>query len=1039
MRKNIVLKIIISLVFLTTILSKNEFAVSEFILGDINGDAIVDLNDMKLISKHILESKNDKQNDGKLTGEKLNSADINRNGEVNYGDVMAMLKYLVTKKNPYNIGSKYSIEETQPETKQQNTENSLAQEKKIDSVDLNQSVKTNILSASEIKKGIQNQEIGKDQVALNVMEEKLLSSNSIRFEKQQIEIKTNEVEKVKVITENNTDLIKITTSNSNIAEVYGDGIVVGKSVGEAVLTAEQGNQKTQCKIKVNDRNEATYKIEIDKPELEIETSESSKLEARTEPANKEVKWESNNSEIVEVKQDGTIIGKKAGKATITVISGDKIATSVVTVKDKVIEIEEVAINKSEIELSQGEETSIMVGIAPKDATIREIELLQENDNIIIENNKIETNQEGIAEVKIYANKPGTTTIIAKAGEKETKAIVKIIEPEAEKIILDTSEIIMEEDQLRRITAKIEPEIAKNNKITWKSSNTQVVEVDENGLVKSNNSGEATITATVDSKSAICKVKVEKAKISVKGIKLSSRSISLKEDAEEKLIVELEPTNASNKEINVKLSNDNASIESERVTAGNNGIAEIKIKGKKVGTSTLTVSSGTIVENCNITITPKDIEVNKITLGNSSLSINKGKTKKLTIKIEPTNATNKKITVKSNNSNINIDKTTVTAGKDGKAEITVTGKKAGRSTITVTSGKITAKCNITINAVVESLKLSETKITLVEGKTKQLKVTITPSNAVDKKVTWTSNNKNVATVDSNGKITGKKAGSATITAKANGKTASCIVTVRRKYNNNNLEPDTKASILGWQEYDKYYGSYYITQTAAYDGTHIIAAQNDGVTNTPREVGCNGGRLAWYNIKTGKLTNTLKIGPDGYHMARMAYDSDRNMVLVGVVGDNKLIQVNNSTKKFAANKYTYLSDGTYNLAYDSLNHQLLGFGNNIIKFYKYNKKTNKYEKTKSIKLKPSGVTGSPENFCTDGQVIYAVYRMGGSAPNGKVLVFDIKSGKLLESHKENGSKFYVYKNKTSGHVQDAIIDSEGKLWMICGQVYWKVKNY
>ena len=48
----------------------------------------------------------------------------------------------------------------------------------------------------------------------------------------------------------------------------------------------------------------------------------------------------------------------------------------------------------------------------------------------------------------------------------------------------------------------------------------------------------------------------------------------------------------------------------------------------------------------------------------------------------------------------------------------------------------------------------------------------------KKTTWLSSNKAVAAVDADGKVTGKKAGKATITAKVNGKKSSCVVTVRK---------------------------------------------------------------------------------------------------------------------------------------------------------------------------------------------------------------------------------------------------------------------
>ena len=75
-------------------------------------------------------------------------------------------------------------------------------------------------------------------------------------------------------------------------------------------------------------------------------------------------------------------------------------------------------------------------------------------------------------------------------------------------------------------------------------------------------------------------------------------------------------------------------------------------------------------------------------------------------------------------------------------------------------------------------LNKTSIKVYVGKTYQLKPTVSPNNStVNKKVTWISSDEKVAAVDENGKVKGKKAGTATITVKTvNGKTAVCKVKV-----------------------------------------------------------------------------------------------------------------------------------------------------------------------------------------------------------------------------------------------------------------------
>ncbi len=101
---------------------------------------------------------------------------------------------------------------------------------------------------------------------------------------------------------------------------------------------------------------------------------------------------------------------------------------------------------------------------------------------------------------------------------------------------------------------------------------------------------------------------------------------------------------------------------------------------------------------------------------------------------------------------------------------MTAKKAGKATITATVGKKKLTCKVTVKAV----KLSKTKLTLTAGKSATLKLTGAKIKSV------TSSNKKVAKVTKKGKITGVKAGKATITFKdTKGKKYTCKVTVKAK--------------------------------------------------------------------------------------------------------------------------------------------------------------------------------------------------------------------------------------------------------------------
>ena len=82
--------------------------------------------------------------------------------------------------------------------------------------------------------------------------------------------------------------------------------------------------------------------------------------------------------------------------------------------------------------------------------------------------------------------------------------------------------------------------------------------------------------------------------------------------------------------------------------------------------------------------------------------------------------------------------------------------------------------------VESVSLNKSEMTLTEGESETLAATVTPDNAENKSIIWSSNNEAVATVDANGTVTAKRAGTAVITATStNGKSAGCTVTVEKK--------------------------------------------------------------------------------------------------------------------------------------------------------------------------------------------------------------------------------------------------------------------
>ena len=175
--------------------------------------------------------------------------------------------------------------------------------------------------------------------------------------------------------------------------------------------------------------------------------------------------------------------------------------------------------------------------------------------------------------------------------------------------------------------------------------------------------------------------------------------------------------------------------------------------------------------------PATVAVTGVSLNKTSLNLVEGSSETLTATVAPSNATNKTVSWKSS------DVSTASVDDSGK----VTAVKAGSATITVTTadGSKTATCSVTITSKtisVTGVSVDKTSLEITEGETAVIKATVSPDNATDKSVKWSSSDEAIATVSSDGTITALKPGKVTITVTTTdgSKTASCEVTVKAKY-------------------------------------------------------------------------------------------------------------------------------------------------------------------------------------------------------------------------------------------------------------------
>lgn len=247
-----------------------------------------------------------------------------------------------------------------------------------------------------------------------------------------------------------------------------------------------------------------------------------------------------------------------------------------------------------------------------------------------------------------------------------------------------------------------------------------------------------------------------------------------------------PHTAQNQNVTWKSDNTNVAV------VDSNGL----VRAVANGTANIiaTTEEGNKTAECMVTVdtTQTTVNVTGVQLNTEKVTLYKiGETSQLAAILLPTNATNQNVTWKSDNPNI------VTVNSSG----TLTAVAEGTAHITVTTeeGNKTAVCTVTVNTKnppsiipVAGVSLDKSSINLYAiPATERVIAAITPSNATNQTVTFTSSNPKVATINSKGEVTSAANGTAilTVITEDGAKTASCTVTV------NTVNPPSTIPVTG----------------------------------------------------------------------------------------------------------------------------------------------------------------------------------------------------------------------------------------------------
>ncbi len=167
------------------------------------------------------------------------------------------------------------------------------------------------------------------------------------------------------------------------------------------------------------------------------------------------------------------------------------------------------------------------------------------------------------------------------------------------------------------------------------------------------------------------------------------------------------------------------------------------------------------------------EVGKVSLSESSVALKVGGSRTLTATVEPAAAEYEGIIWHTSDPSVVL----VSNGR-------IVAEKVGSATITASAAGVTSSpCQVTVSKTpVSNVSLNKSSVSILEGESLALKVTVSPSDATNGSVTWSTGNSKVAIVSSSGTITAVEEGETTITAKSadSGIIATCRVVVTAEY-------------------------------------------------------------------------------------------------------------------------------------------------------------------------------------------------------------------------------------------------------------------
>lgn len=531
-----------------------------------------------------------------------------------------------------------------------------------------------------------------------------------------------------------------TSTNTSVATVDSTGLVTAKGVGSSVIILRSVEKGLAVYCTINVKKVATG-IKLDVSTLDLAAGKTYVFKPTITPADsteEAITWESSDTKIAIVDANGKVTGKAAGQTVIMAkLASGGTAYCKVTVTQPATGL---ILNYSEKTVYVGEKFEMTASVSPSTATQLGVKWESSNEKVA------KITQKG--EVTAVAGGVAIITATTLDGGYVANCVLTVREA-VSKITINYQTYYLGIDKFAYLEATVSTPNATNQEVAWSSSDEDVVTVNQKGKITGHKLGYATITAMALDGSeveATCEVRVV---IPASSVTVNYNTVALLVGQTKKIKVSVKPDNATFKTATWSSSDGDIAVVDDDGT----------IIAKKAGSATITAeakdNSG---KKALIYVTVYDrIASSGITLQDKKVVLLPGEEKMVQMVLIPANSNDQATWSTDNAAVAKVDK------KTGK----ITAKATGVAYVTAMtdSGK-----TATVEVVVIGLNFTE--LTLEQYTTYQYPLQVEGATSA---VSWSIDNPNVAVVN-NGVISSRGVGTATITAKVNGRKLTCKLTV-----------------------------------------------------------------------------------------------------------------------------------------------------------------------------------------------------------------------------------------------------------------------